>query len=88
MGSISVTTVGGHKVAGTGAGKGGTGPEQTLHQKIAELNAEQKPAPPPSAPKAQAKVKQAAKQKLSEPPRAVPAQAETGSKRPIKIAAK
>jgi len=53
--------------------------EQTLRQKIAELNAEQKPAPPPSAPKAQAKAKQAAKQKLSEPPRALPAQAETGA---------
>ena len=53
--------------------------ELTLRQKIAELNAEQKPAPPPSAPKAQAKAKQAPKQKLSEPPRAVPAQAETGT---------
>ena len=53
--------------------------EQTLRQKIAELNAEQKPAPPPSAPKAQAKAKPAPKQKLSEPQRAVPAQAETGA---------
>src|SRR5256885_2392304 len=50
-----------------------------LQQKIAELNAEQKPAPPPSTPKAQAKAKQAAKQKLSEPQRAVAAQAETGA---------
>jgi len=51
--------------------------EQALRQKIAKLNAEQKPAPPPSTPKAQAKAKQAPKQKLSEPQRAVPAQAET-----------
>ena len=57
----------------------GTVAEQALHQKIAELNVEQKPAPPPSAPKAQAKAKQAAKQKLSEPQKAVPAQAETGA---------
>src|SRR5439155_761119 len=57
----------------------GTVAEQTLHQKIAELNVEPKPAPPLSAPKAQAKAKQAPKQKLSEPPKAVPAQAETGT---------
>src|SRR5205823_1507765 len=57
----------------------GTAAEQTLHQKIAELNVEPKPVPPPSAPKAQAKAKPAPKQKLSEPPKAVPAQAETGT---------
>src|SRR2546429_664349 len=57
----------------------GTVAEQALHQKIAELNVEPKPAPPLSAPKAQAKAKQAPKQKLSEPPKAVPAQAETGT---------
>src|SRR5439155_97437 len=57
----------------------GTVAEQALHQKIAELNVEPKPAPPLSAPKAQAKAKPAPKQKLSEPPKAVPAQAETGT---------
>ena len=57
----------------------GTVAEQALHQKIAELNVEPNPAPPLSAPKAQAKAKQAPKQKLSEPPKAVPAQAETGT---------
>ncbi|PYJ99485.1 MAG: hypothetical protein DME23_09430 [Verrucomicrobia bacterium] len=51
--------------------------EQALRQKIAELNAAQQPAPPPSAPKTRAK--QAAKPKLSEPPSGVPAQAETGA---------
>src|SRR5207302_2539668 len=51
--------------------------EQALRQKIAELNAAQQPAPPPSAPKTRAK--QAAKPKLREPPSGVPAQAETGA---------
>src|SRR5207244_12158349 len=47
--------------------------------KSAADNAEQKPAPPPSDPKEQAKAQPAPKQKLSEPQRGVPAQAETGA---------
>src|SRR2546429_9436982 len=57
----------------------GTVAEQTLQQKIAELNVEPKPAPPPSAPKAQARKNVASGQKVGVAARGVTAQDETGT---------